>query len=306
MKFIPFLLAALIALPALAQPVGGAGLDFPVQDDAAGTLRLRAMLWLPAAPPAGGVVLLHGAGGWNDFREGHYGRLLSGAGYAVLAVDSHGPRGVPQTMNHMQVSFAQLARDAMAARQQLVDRGVPARRIAVLGLSKGGTGALYAMDRFLTPAQAERFAAVVALYPPCHVRARTAMPTAPVFIGLGEKDDLTGVQQCQDTAAALRAAGGNVTVKVYPSSAHGFDGNPDSTVSFYAGQAETFTRCNVEVEADGRETYRGQTYPPGGAEIMAALRATCVRKGASFWTNPAQKAAAAQDIVQFLATSMPP
>lgn len=287
-----------------AQPTGGASVSVATVDDSGKASPFRGMLWMPQGAPRGGVVLLHGAAGWNDFREGHYGRTFSGVGYAVLAVDSFGTRGVPQTVSHLLISFNQMARDAFAARAALVERGVPADRVAVMGLSKGGTAAMYAADRFLTPAHDDRFAAAIALYPTCHNRPRSAKPASTMFVALGEKDDLTGVQQCQDFAEAFGKAGGKASVKVYAGAAHGFDGDPANTVPFYAATAESFTRCNVEVEANGRETFSGKTFDPGSAEIMAALRAACVKKGASFWSSARQKEAVTRDVVEFLNVSL--
>jgi dienelactone hydrolase len=276
--------------------------EFNAIDEATGkAVTLRGMLWLPPGAAKGAVVLLHGAGGWNDFREGHYGRELSAAGYAVLAVDSFGPRGVGPNLPHYRISFTQMARDAFAARSHLIERAFAQQRVAVMGLSKGGTAALYASDRALLPGQADRFPAAVVLYPPCHVRARVPSPASVVFMGLGEKDDLTGVKQCQEIAHAYEAAGGKVVVKLYPDAAHGFDGNPANTVPFYASGVERFTECTVIVEADGQETHAGKTYAVAGGEVIIAdMRKSCIKTGASFWTNPRQKEAVIRDVVDFL------
>jgi dienelactone hydrolase len=114
------------------------------------------------------------------------------------------------------------------------------------------------------------------------------------------------VSQCQQIADATTQAGGQVTVKVYPDSSHGFDGNPANTSAFYAGMAESFTKCAVVVEADGQETYDGKTYPANGDAILQAMRKSCIHKGASFWTNVRQKQAATQDIVAFLNLALAP
>jgi dienelactone hydrolase len=301
---LPLAAALVLGLPlaAQAQPSGGNLVEFTAIDDGTGKgVALRGMLWLPPGAAKGAVVLLHGAGGWTDFREGHYGRELSAAGYAVLAVDSFGPRGVGPNLHHYRISFAQMARDAFAARSVLIERGFAPQRLAVMGLSKGGTAALYAVDRALLSGQTDRFPVAVVLYPPCHVRARVPSPASSVFMGLGEKDDLTGAKQCQEIAHAYEAAGGKVVVRQYPDAAHGFDGNPANTVLFYASSVERFTECTVIVEADGQESYAGKTYAVAGGEaIIADMRKSCIKTGASFWTNPRQKEAVLRDVIDFL------
>lgn len=301
---LPLAILLALGLPgaSLAQPSGGNPVEFNAVDESTGKgVGLRGMLWLPPGAAKGAVVLLHGAGGWNDFREGHYGRELSAAGYAVLAVDSFGPRGVGPNLPHYRISFAQMARDAFAARSLLIERGFAPQRMAVMGLSKGGTAALYAADRALLAGQADRFPVAVVLYPPCHIRARVPSPASRVFMGLGEKDDLTGVKQCQEIAHAYEAAGGKVVVKLYADAAHGFDGNPANTTPFYASGVERFTECTVIVEADGQESHAGKTYAVAGGEaIIADMRKSCIKTGASFWTNARQKEAVIRDVVDFL------
>jgi dienelactone hydrolase len=311
-RCIALTVALLLLVPGLVNaqvvaPSGGMPVNFPSPDETGKSLALRGVLWSTSGPARGAIVLAHGGGGWSDFREGHYGRALSAAGYAVLAIDSFGPRGVgPGGMHHYKVSFTQMAQDAFAARRLLIDRGISASRIAAMGLSKGGTGVLYAADRHFLPEHADRFPAVIALYPACHNRARVPKPASAVFIGLGEKDDLTGTRQCREIADAYMQAGGKIAVKIYPGSSHGFDGDPASATAFFARGAEAFTECDVLVEADGQETYAGTTYPPGGDAIIAALRKSCVRTGASFWTNLRQKEVATRDVIDFLNSSFPP
>lgn len=290
-----------------AQPAGGAAVSFTTPDDSGGSLTLRGMLWTPPEPPRGAVVLVHGSGGWSDFKEGHYGRALSAAGYAVLAIDTFGPRGFSQTTeNQALLSFHQMARDAFSARRFLLERGFAPERIAVMGFSKGGAAALHAADRTFLPDEADRFAVAIAFYPPCHVRPRSPKPASSMLMALGEKDDLTGVKPCQDIADAFANAGGKVSVKIYPNSSHAFDGDPANTRMFTARFAEQFLNCLVVIEADGRGSYGGKSYVNADdPTLMEDMRKTCVGKGASFWTNTRQKDAATRDAVEFLNSAFP-
>jgi dienelactone hydrolase len=71
------------------------------------------------------------------------------------------------------------------------------------------------------------FAAAVAFYPGCEyatpVRRELYMPLAPVLILIGDKDDWTPAEPCRQLAAASRAAGYPVEIKVYPGAYHSFD-----------------------------------------------------------------------------------
>ena len=286
---------------ARAQPSGGVAVTFTTQDASGVSLTLRGQLWSPPEPAKGAVVLVHGSGGWSDHREGHYARALSAAGYAALAIDTFGPRGISQTdEDQSQISTIQMTRDAFAARRFLQERGFPGDRLAVMGFSKGGAVALHAADRNFLPAQADRFAVAIPFYPGCNTRPRTPKPASVVFMALGEKDDYTGIKPCQDIADDFSKAGGKISVKIYPGASHLFDGNPANTAMFYLRFVENYMDCIVYLEEDGHGTYAGKRYAPTDSSIIADMRKSCVRKGASVWTNTRQKEVATRDVIDFL------
>ncbi|MEJ8847592.1 dienelactone hydrolase family protein [Variovorax rhizosphaerae] len=284
-----------------AQPQGGVPVSFNSLDGAGASMALRGVLYKPAGDAKGAVVLVHGSGGWSDHREGHYARALSAAGYVALALDSFGPRGIGSTVeDQSRISTLQMTRDAFAARRFLIEQNVPPRRIAVAGFSKGSTVALYAADRNFLPAEKERFAAAAPFYPSSTVRSREPLPASPVFMALGEKDDYTGVKPCQALAADFAGAGGKIDVKVYPGASHAFDGNPAHTRLHRESMAENFMDCVVLLEPDGRQSYDGKTYASTDPSLLDALRKTCVKKGASLWSNPGQRDVATRDLIEFL------
>jgi len=284
-----------------AQPQGGAQVSIESQDASGTHILLNAMLWTPPGTAKGAVVLVHGSSGWTDYTVGHYGRALSAAGYAALAFDAFGARGVGSTGNDQtQVTAMQMTRDAYAARQFLLGRGFKSDRLGVMGFSKGGLAAMQAADRNFVPEQTERFEVAIPFYPGCPVHPRVPKPVSKVFMGLGEKDDYTGVKPCQDLAEDYRRAGGTITVKVYPDASHGFDGNPENTRMIQFRTVENFMGCVVFLEEDGQVVQDGKRYRPDDAALVVELRKTCVTKGASMWTNQTQKAAATHDVIDFL------
>ncbi len=294
------LLLSIAPTVANAQPSGGNAVSFTTQDASGNNLALAGHLWVPPGAAKGVVVLVHGSGGWSDHREGHYGRALSIAGYAALALDAFGPRGISETAtNQTQISPMQMTRDAFSARRFLIERGFPADRMAVMGFSRGGSVALYAADRNFLPEQVDRFAVAIAFYPGCTIRPRAPKPVSAVFIALGEKDDYTGIKPCQEVADDFGKAGGKIAVKTYPGAAHGFDGNPANTAMTYSRFADNFMDCRVYLEEDGQYALAGKRHA-NDSTIVEAMRTSCGRKGASFWTNTRQKEAATRDLIDFL------
>lgn len=290
------------AQPFTRPPAGGDFIDFPVRDAAGASHELRGMLWTPKGPAKGAVVLIHGGDGWIDEREGYYGRLLSAAGYAVLAVDSYGARGVIDTVkDQSRVPTIDMTRDALGARRYLMQHDYPAGKIAVMGTSKGGTASLYAADRNFLSTEADRFPAAIAFYPSCAIRPRSPRPASALFMALGEKDDWTGVKPCQELADSYAKAGGRAMVKVYADALQGFDVDPGHYSYHRLPMAENYSQCTVWVEGDGKLSFADKRFAAlNDPELFAQLRASCVTKGASVGPNPDQRKAVASDLIEFL------
>ncbi len=290
-------------------PAGGITIGVPSPDADGKTTMLAGMLWWPEGTPRAGIVFANGSGGWRDAREGYYGRMLSAVGYAVLAVDSFGARGIADTVaDQSSISFLQMARDAFAARRLLIARGIVSDRTAIMGGSRGGTVALFAADRTFLPAETERFQAAIAFYPGCNFRVHAPKPASALFMLEGERDNYTGVKPCQEIAEDYEKAGGKVTLKIYPNSAHDFDGDPARNRMFWDSRAETFINCVASVEDDGTIIYEGRRFDGehGFADMVAAARKMpCAGHGAAMWTNLKQREIAGHDVIEFLNATFP-
>src|SRR3954451_730783 len=212
-------LASLLA--AGAASAGGALVEFPNLPGQKPT-NLAGYLAVPdsglsAEFPA--VVVLHGCDGISGHYIGIADQLRSW-GYVALAVDSFGPRGIP---NRCGGEGEAQAFDAYAALRYLsqLDFVDPAR-VAVLGESLGGYAALYAVDRDLAARDfAERFRAAIVYYPPCGIPA--ASMTAPTLILIGEADEWSPVERCREMVARARPDGAPIALTVYPGVHHNFD-----------------------------------------------------------------------------------
>ncbi len=199
-------------------------------------------LWLPAvgagARPV--VLALHGCGGLHDtqgrlsarYREAA--QRLHAEGYGVLLLDSFSARGLREICRtryrERSLTVAARAQDARAALAWLAAQPeVDRRRIGVLGWSNGATTALNLLEqRAGHPAAGEPPVAGVALfYPGCGPlqRRRAALESVPLLMQLGALDDWTPPAPCVELAHRLQGLpGGDVTLRVYEGSYHGFDG----------------------------------------------------------------------------------
>lgn len=283
-------------------PTGGEAVAFNSSQVGAAALSIPAILFKPAGTPRGAVVIVNSSGGWSDAREGHYGRSLSSAGYAVLAIDTYGPRGVTNTLgDNAKLSTFVQTRDAFDARRYLVSIGYPADRMAIMGTGRGGTIALLAADRTFMQDEKERFALAMAITAGCVFHPREPKPGSNIFLAIADKDDIAGVKACQSLASEYAAVGGKVTVKMYSGASNGFDGHPVNVRMLRDPVSETFADCNVLVEADGRSAYGGKIFAEGDSgALIEEMRKSCIKHGASGWTNLTRKANVTLDLIEFL------
>jgi dienelactone hydrolase len=281
---------------------GGLSVAFASPQPEGGSLSIPAVLFKPTDAAKGAVVIVNATPGWSDFREGHYGRALSSAGYAVLAIDTYAPRQVTNAQrDNSQLSTYAQALDAFAARRYLISIGYAPERIAVMGTGRGGTIALLAADRTFMQSEKNRFVLAMSITADCIFHPRQPRPASTMFVAIGEKDAIAGVEPCQNLAKAYAAAGGNVTLKLYAGAASGFDGHPAILRLFREPLMETLADCKVVVEPDGRSIYAGKTFAESDTRgLMAEMRKSCIKRGGLGWTNPTQKANLTLDLIEFL------
>jgi dienelactone hydrolase len=310
--FLPALFAASAVATAVgAQTLaGGQRVEFKVESMRGGDETLVGYAFAPQAAPAGAklpaVVIVHGSGGVRDAREGFWGRSLAAFGMVALAIDSFTPRGVKSTVDDQsRVPTAQMVRDAFGALDYLVKQPfVDPERVALMGMSKGGSVALLAADR-RTRAGERMFAAHVPLYPGCTVQYRSPQVAAPILMLIGEADDYTGVKTCADYAARIRAAGGSVQLKTYPGVHHAFDGDTSSEEEIRLPKAQNYRDCVVYNEDDGRTVYgRTGELLDTPQKALEVLRRDCIRLGATVAANARAKQQALEDVKGFLKATL--
>jgi len=203
------------------------------------------------------VILIHGSGGMGPNIEA-WARDLNAMGVSTFALDGFTGRGLT-SVNTNQAALGRLAftLDAyrileMLARHPRVD---PAR-IALMGFSRGGQGALFAsVKRFHQTWNKSgiEFAAYIPFYPDCMTTYISDAEVAekPIRIFHGTPDDYNPVAACKRYVERLRAAGRDVQLTEYPNAQHGFDNPLGSVAPFTVKGAQTVRNCQIQEEPKG-------------------------------------------------------
>jgi len=269
MRLLPF---ALILL--LGACGGGGPRPEPFIFTGSGGQTLGAELHLPeggARVPL--VILSHDVRGKRDAHLADYVAALKGLGAAVLVLDHYGPRGIDPAgppAGRAFVTALDFALDALGALDRAAEHPrLDARRAGLVGFGEGGGGgallAALAWTQQGRPAGAARFLAVAAVAPECAYRpGNRDSGRRPIRIIVGDRDNRTGRAACEDFAAFLRAAGGEVTVSVYRNARHGFDDPPGPLRADPAG--ENITRCVWQQGPDG--LWRERASGIGGVSLF--------------------------------------
>ena len=187
---------------------------------------------------------MHGCAGITKWDKVWTDRLIAW-GYVVLDVDSLTPRGLTDICHGRDTITATpwiRALDAYGAKNYLATlRYIDPTRIAVVGMSLGGTAVLHTIEQSMSEGlQSKPFRAAVALYPPCRVLQQVHTPT---LILIGDKDTWTLASWCVQIVDELQPPH-DVTVKVFPGAHHifdleGIDGTEGGLTVRYHPQAAT-------------------------------------------------------------------
>lgn len=217
------LFGSLLAALALSATAASAGEFVDIEGgSAAERVRLVGYLAKPAGPgPFAAVVLVHGCGGFHSQMISWADRV-SRFGYAALAVDSFGPRGIDNDCGNI---FPHQTADAPAALRWLAAKPfVRPSHVALMGFSQGGSAVLANLEK-----PDSGFRAGIAFYPMC--RFASGLVTAPLLVLVGDADTWTPSSACEAMAAGRTELGAprgpgdrsKVELVVYPGAHHSFD-----------------------------------------------------------------------------------
>ncbi|MGJ4998581.1 dienelactone hydrolase family protein [Bradyrhizobium sp. HKCCYLS3077] len=173
--------------------------------------------------PFAAIVYLHGCGGLSEPTRQRFARMLTGWGYVALAVDSFGARGLAHACTRPAPDRQADAWGAIAylASLPFVDR----TRIGVVGSSQGGIAAMRLASthdvKIYDVPESLTFKVAVAYYPRCGSASKWL--AVPTLILIGDKDDWTPAQDCQQWMSLRPDKGAPVKLEVYPGAYHAFD-----------------------------------------------------------------------------------
>lgn len=252
--------------------------QFLLGEEAGPPTPLAGMLALAqGATPQPVVLLVHGSGGIGASLP-LWVRQINALGMGAFLLDGFTGRGLTNTSQD-QAALGRLAfiLDIYRALEVLGRHpAVDARRIVVMGFSRGGQAALYAaMARFhrlwnrsgITPA------ATIPFYPDCATRylEDTVMVPAPIRIHHGIPDDMNPLAPARAHAARLREAGVDVELAEYADAHHGFD-NPLSPGPA-EGPAQSVRDCRISETVPGELTNLATGQPFSYEDACVARRA---------------------------------
>lgn len=229
---------------------------------------LAGELRLPPATPGTKfpvMVMVHGSSGIG-INVDQWAHELNSIGVGVFLLDSFSGRGITNTVaDQGQLDHFAMLYDAYRALDMLASHPmVDARRIGIMGFSKGGVAGVYAaMDRFNNAygSKKARFATYMAFYPVCYqYRDDEKVDHKPIRIFHGEADDYVPIAPCRDYAERLKAKGADITVTGYPDSYHGFDAQT-LPPKFFLAQAQQAVKCHL-VEGEGGNIINTETGKP--------------------------------------------
>jgi dienelactone hydrolase len=265
----------------------------------------------PGSDKVPAVVLLHGSGGIYEAELDFWPKQFNAAGIAVFTLDMFGPRGVQSTVDDQsQVPFAADVADAFAALKLLATHPrIDARRIALMGFSRGGTATLRAAVERIIAAQklpdGLRYAAFIPTYPGgCVGGFRLVVKPgvfskSPMMFIHGDADDYTAIGPCQDYADRIGKAGTPVEFVVIEGAHHKFDSD-DIKRHYLRRAVRTKADCPIEVDIDTLYAYDRTTGARLAGEAYQAALKGCGAVGASVEGRPSAREKAAQAAVGFL------
>ncbi|TAJ84827.1 MAG: hydrolase [Reyranella sp.] len=218
-------------------------------------VELTGELYRPAGTgPFPAVVSLHGcAGPPSRAVADAAGAAYVALGYALLVVDSFGPRGVTQRCATESGVPADRIMDAYGALIYLA--GLPfidPDRIAVAGYSQGADTALGAVKLGGIETQFDRkFRAAIAYFPYCV--ASYGAVSVPAVILIGDLDEATPARACRDMMAGRSGEGAPLRLVVYPGAHHAFTSarlrdKPETTYGYRSEYNEAAAHAAWEEE----------------------------------------------------------
>ena len=247
------------------------------------------------------VVLIHGSAGMGPNIE-FWTREFNEMGVSTFALDGFTGRGLTEvTTDQALLGRLNMILDVYRVLDILANHPrVDPSRIALMGFSRGGQGALYAsLKRFhhMWNRSGIEFAAYISFYPDCMTtyQSDTEVADRPIRIFHGTADDYNPVGTCRAYVERLRSAGRDVQLSEYPNVPHAFDNPLRSRTPSVLKNAQTVRRCLIREEATGQLINAATRQP-------FSYKDACVERDPHVGYDPAATQAARQSVKDLLKT----
>ena len=197
------------------------------------------------------VILMHGSGGIGP-NVPFWAREFNSMGISTLAIDGLSGRGLSGVGTNQAILgrlnfIVDIYRSLeIVAKHPRID----AKRIGLMGFSRGGQAALYAsVSRFhkLWNKSGADFAAYIAFYPDCATiyQGDTEVAERPIRIFHGTPDNYNPVATCKAYVGRLKEAKRDVQLTEYPNAPHGFDNPLGAVPAVVAKDNQSVRDCAI-------------------------------------------------------------
>ena len=202
-------------------------------------------------------------------------------GIATFELHSFSSRGVESTVGtQIEVTTAMLILDSYKALDELSKHpNIDTNNIAITGWSLGGATTLFSGWIPIVDAIApnNKFSAHLSYYPPCIVHPESLnFTSAPMHILIGEIDDWTPSEACEELVDKLKNNGIDIGITVYQDSYHSFDSRlPKKLVD----NGYSLTDCMFSLTDDGIVKTNFLNFPMTSPLLQKIGLAFCASRG---------------------------
>ena len=230
------------------------------------------------------IIGVAGSLGWAEHHY-EYLKMYQDLGYATFELNSFKSRNITSTVGTQnEITMATMIVDAYKALEKLSNHPqIIKEKVSITGWSLGGAVALYSAWLPLKNSinKSLNFASHLAFYPPCFFDFEDLnFSKVPIHILIGELDDWTPSQPCNNLVNKLAMS--NINVTVYKDSHHGFDRKGELEIN---ENGYSFKDCMFDVNKEGDILMNYLNIPMTNPFLQKIGFLFCVNRGVTIGGN---------------------
>ncbi|MDB9794410.1 dienelactone hydrolase family protein, partial [Flavobacteriaceae bacterium] len=234
------------------------------------------------------IIGVAGSLGWAEHHY-EYLKMYQDLGYATFELNSFKSRNITSTVGTQnEITMATMIVDAYKALEKLSNHPqIIKEKVSITGWSLGGAVALYSAWLPLKNSinKSLNFASHLAFYPPCFFDFEDLnFSKVPIHILIGELDDWTPSEPCNNLVNKLAMS--NINVTVYKDSHHGFDRKGELEINEIG---YSFKDCMFDVNKDGDILMNYLNIPMTNPFLQKIGFLFCVERGVTIGGNKAAR-----------------